>query len=207
MGCPASISARRPCVAMVRAESRGRPSASAISDPSRLSPGYDVGNASRRMVRNLLSLPRRRLIRSTNQLLDTRRSFVGGENRHEGRRGNFHDYHALFGHCPAYIGGPAVDELRTHPDPANWCFCFNPGPRWLVMTQNWRILSKRSGDDTNNDRETNRHISRCMAESRLHAGNRQTESGPHQADTYRRPSVCSGVTRVLPACTGQAGCS
>ncbi len=27
------------------------------------------------------------------------------------------------------------------------------------MIQNSRILSKRSGDNTNNDRETNRHIS------------------------------------------------
>ena len=38
-------------------------------------------------------------------------------------------------------------------------FCFNRGPRGLAMTQNSRILSKGSGDTTNNDRETNRHIS------------------------------------------------
>ena len=38
-------------------------------------------------------------------------------------------------------------------------FCFNPGPRGLAMIQNSRILSKRSGDNTNNGRETNRqHI-------------------------------------------------
>jgi hypothetical protein len=38
-------------------------------------------------------------------------------------------------------------------------FGFNPGFRGLAMTRNSRILSKRSGDNTNNDRETNRHIS------------------------------------------------
>ena len=38
-------------------------------------------------------------------------------------------------------------------------FCFNPGPRGLAMNQNWRILSKRSWDNSNSDRETNRHIS------------------------------------------------
>jgi len=38
-------------------------------------------------------------------------------------------------------------------------FCSNPGPRGLAMIQNLRILSKRSGDNTNNGRETNRHIS------------------------------------------------
>ena len=37
-------------------------------------------------------------------------------------------------------------------------FCFNRGPRGLAMIQNSRIPSKRSGDNTNNGRETNRHM-------------------------------------------------
>ena len=36
-------------------------------------------------------------------------------------------------------------------------FCFSPGPRGLAMTRNSRSLSKRSGDNTSNDREANRH--------------------------------------------------
>jgi hypothetical protein len=39
-------------------------------------------------------LPTHRLIRS-NDRLDPGRSFVGGQNGHEGRRGNFHDCNAL----------------------------------------------------------------------------------------------------------------
>ena len=66
--------------------------------------------------------------------------------------------------------------------------CINPGPRGLAMIQNSRSLSKRSGGNTSNGRETNRHI-----------------TGSHQAATSSRPSVHAGVTRVLPACTGQAG--
>ena len=42
-------------------------------------------------------------------------------------------------------------------------FCFNPSPRRRAMIQNWRILSKCSGDATNNDGQTNRHT-----ESRSH---------------------------------------
>ena len=57
------------------------------------------------------------------------------------------------------------------------------------MIRNSRILRKGRGDTTKNDREPNRH----------------TESGSHQADTYRGPRVYAGVIRALPACTGQAG--
>jgi len=148
---------------------------------------------------NLLSLPRRRLIRSNDRSCDFGSFFLGGQNGHEGRCGNFHDCHALSDCCPTYINRLAVQGLRTHRDPADRfsnrnariapqplmrlpLFCFNPGPRRLAM-------SKRSGDDTNRDCETNRN----------------TESGSHQADTSRRPSVYAGVTRVLPSCTGQAG--
>ena len=68
-------------------------------------------------LRNLLSLPTRRLIRPT----DYGRSFVGGQNRHEGRCGNLHDCHALFDCCPAYVNGLAA-QGGTHRDPANRYF-------------------------------------------------------------------------------------
>jgi hypothetical protein len=88
-----------------------------------------------------LSLPTRRLIRSSDQLTGRRRSF-----RHEGCRGNFHDCHTLFCCCPTHISGLAVNGLGTHADPANRYshrdariapgllprlpfVCFNPGPR------------------------------------------------------------------------------
>jgi hypothetical protein len=138
-------------------------------------------------LRNLLSLPTRRLIRPT----DYGRSFVGGQNRHEGRCGNLHDCHALFDCCPAYVNGLAA-QGGTHRDPANRYFkrdarsaprlpffCVHPGPRGL---------GERSGDHSDNGPETKR----------------DTESGSHQADTSRRPSIYDGFTSVLPACTGQA---
>ena len=60
---------------------------------------------SRCMVRNLLSLPTRRLIRSTDRSGEVLR---WRQNGHEGRCGNFHDCHALFDCHPAYINGLAV---------------------------------------------------------------------------------------------------
>ena len=147
------------------------------------------------MIRNLLSLPTRRLVRSNG----CGRSFVRGQNGHERRCGNFHDCHALSDCRPAYVNRLALQGLMAHRDPANRYskrdaaialeplmrlpfFCFNPGPRGLALIRNSRILSKRSGDTANNDRETNRH----------------TESGSHQADTSRRPSVRRRYQR--PSC-------
>ena len=147
--------------------------------------------------KELLSLPRRRLIRSNGRSCGFGSLSFGEQNGHEGRCGNFHDRHALSDCCPAHIDRLAAHGLRTHRDPADRFsnrdariafgplvglpfFCLNPSPRGLAM-------SKRSGDDTNRDRKTNRN----------------TESGSHQADTSRRPSVYAGVTRALPSCTGR----
>ena len=121
--------------------------------------------------KDLLSLPTRRLIRST----DRPRTSPEAKSGMNGVAGKLPRLPCPLGCYPAYITGLAVHDLRTHADPANRYsnrdariapgplmrlpfFCFNPGPRGLAMIQNSRSLSKRSGDHTNNGRETNRHM-------------------------------------------------
>ena len=54
-------------------------------------------------TKELLSLPRRRLIRSNGRSCDFGSLFFGERSRHERRCGNFHDRHALSDCRPAYI--------------------------------------------------------------------------------------------------------
>lgn len=79
----------------------------------------DSARSSSRCHARLLSLPTRRLIRSTDQSGNSGMFLIGGQNGHEGRCGNFHDCHALSACYPAYINGLAAQQVRTHRDPAN----------------------------------------------------------------------------------------
>lgn len=151
---------------------------------------------------NLLHLPGRRLVWSSDQLADCRSSRVGGQDGHEGRCRSLHDRHALSDRHPAHINRFAIHGPMTDPNPASRhskrdaaidpgrlrlpLLCCSPDPRGLARIQTSRTLSKRSGDKTNNCRQTYRH----------------TKSSSHSADTSRRPSFYAGTTRVLPACTG-----
>lgn len=175
----ASFSHMAECLSCVRTHAAGgRAGAGVAVAPAQIFPP------------RLLSLPTRWLIRPD---YGSGRSFVGGQNGHEGRCGNLHDCNALAVCCPAYIAGLAVHDVRTHADAANRYgnidartasgprmrlpfFCFNPGPRRPAMIQNSRILSKGGGDNTNHDREGNRHIS---DPSGLQAGQVKTEIGTH----------------------------
>src|ERR1051325_10248253 len=80
--------------------------------------GESASIFSRCTVPNRLSLPRRRLVRSTDQSGD----FVGVQNGHERRCGNFHDCHAPTAASPAYINGLVTHELRSHADAADRYF-------------------------------------------------------------------------------------
>jgi len=116
---------------------------------------------------HLFNLPGRGLCGwVSDQFFGCGRFSVRAHNGHEGRSGNFHDRHALYARCPAYINGRAVYVLSTHPDLAaryserDDCLA---SPRRLAL-----IFSKRSGDNSNSGRETNRDTSDHSRSSCLH---------------------------------------